>query len=521
MIYIFRNNTLEYFFGKDYSYSGYGDVYHIPEADEYLWWYQVPINFRKEQLVEELQTYPQRLLSVLEQIGSKTIYVFTLSKIVAVATVRSDVRVNKAINDFNNFIYALAERSNVKIIDIDDFLAKYSSADVFDWRYYMQSQMPYSLKLVRPFQVWWSRRMEEIKLQRKKCLVLDLDNTLWKGVVGEDGLSGIQMSGDYPGKAFHFWQVGIKQLKEDGVILALCSKNNLSDIEEVWQERQDMVLRPEDFAAMRINWQDKATNIREIAEELNIGLDSMVFVDDNPTERELIRQQLSMVVVPDFPNQPFELPELLQQLSDVYFGIYHLTEEDKKKTEQYAQNALRQREVAQYGNYTDYLKSLDMHLTIDKVTDTTLSRVAQLTQKTNQFNLTTRRYTETDIHAMLASGADIWTLTVIDRFGDYGLTGVLIITANNDIDTLLMSCRVLGKGIEEAFLKFVLAKSEDATITASYLPTKKNKQVESFYDKLGFTCLTEDNETKHYQAIIKDLNLQIAEYYTIIKKYGR
>ena len=353
-------------------------------------------------------------------------------------------------------------------------------------------------------------------LKRKKCLVLDLDNTLWGGVLGEDGIEGIQVDGDYPGKAYHYWQEGLKELERNGVILAICSKNNQIDVEALFAARE-MPLTLSDFACLRINWTDKTTNIREIAYELNIGLDSFMFVDDNPTERELIRQQLPMVAVPEWPSQPYELPIFYNQLVEDYFSVYTLTDEDKSKTEQYRQNANRALAQTQYSNMEDFLRSLEMRLTIAPATDITIPRIAQMTQKTNQFNLTTKRYAEADIHSLLDNGAQIWTLDVADRFGDNGITGLIILKPENGwiIDTLLMSCRVLGKGIEEAFFKNVIGRYKGA-LKAQYIPTAKNGQVADFYERMGLKLEEMNNEgVKEYSAQIETLESTIKDYYKI------
>ena len=240
----------------------------------------------------------------------------------------------------------------------------------------------------------------------------------------------------------------------------------------------------------------------------------MVFVDDNPTERELIRQQLPMVSVPEWPAQPYELPTFYAQLVKEYFSVYTLTEEDRKKTEQYRQNANRAQLQAQFTDMTDFLRSLEMKLTIAPATDVTIPRIAQMTQKTNQFNLTTKRYTESDIRTLLANGAQIWTLAVADRFGDNGITGLMIMTADGEIDTMLMSCRVLGKGIEEAFVKTVLSKFKIGEIRAKYIPTEKNGQVSDFWNRIGMREL-ESEGVKVYSAKIADLDLTIKDYYKI------
>ena len=318
------------------------------------------------------------------------------------------------------------------------------------------------------------------------------------------------------------------ELSKSGVILAVCSKNNEEDVLEAWEKNPFMVLTKQDFATWRINWTDKATNIREMAQELNIGLDSFVFVDDNPTERELIRQVLPMVEVPEFPAQPYELPVFFKEMVEKYFRVYSVTTEDKKKTEQYKANARRAQEQRSYVDFDSFLRSLDIQITIEAANEFNIPRIAQMTQKTNQFNLTTRRYTDADVRGFLKAGWNIWCISVADRFGDNGITGCIMVRPTPspeecfEIDTFLLSCRILGKGIEKAFVKKVLSILESEgmkEIWASYLPTAKNGQVADFYDKNGFRVEREDADgAKYYSLSLDRADLNIEDYYHITIK---
>ncbi|MBR1716797.1 MAG: HAD-IIIC family phosphatase [Paludibacteraceae bacterium] len=517
MTYVFRNNTIERFLTGDYIFSGYDDFSAVPEADAYLWWYQVPIKYNRDQLVAEVESYAQRLLWTVDQIGDKPLLILTLESVYDVNSNISDRRLAHAIEAFNSTAWNLAAtKANIQVVDFGAFLNRYSYFERIDWKFYFLSQMILNPRLAGDFRKWLDEQQRALALKRKKCLVLDLDNTLWGGVLGEEGIEGVQIDGDYPGKAYYYWQEGVKELERNGVILAICSKNNQADVEALFAARE-MPLSLKDFACTRINWNDKATNIREIAQELNIGLDSMVFADDNPTERELIRQQLPMVAVPEWPSQPYELPIFYAQLVADYFSVYTLTDEDKKKTEQYRQNAGRAQAQAQYTNMEDFLRSLEMKLTIVPATDITIPRIAQMTQKTNQFNLTTKRYTEADVRSLKDNGAQIWTLAVVDRFGDNGITGLMILKPEEgwSIDTFLMSCRVLGKGIEEAFFKTIIGQYK-GELHAVYIPTAKNGQVADFYEKMG---LKKESSTadgaKEYIAQIETLDTTIKDYYKI------
>ena len=521
MQFVFRNQTIERFFGKDYAFSGYDDISVIPdEAEGYVWFYQIPVKCDHGVLASEVNTYLQKLNLVLPQINeSKTVITMTLEPLFEMTLTDRDYRLRKAISEYNLALYSMGEQyANVKVVDFGEFLRRYPSSELMDWKFYFISQMGISPKLTKDFQAWWQQKMDSIALKRKKCIVLDLDNTLWGGVLGEDGISGIKIGGDYPGKAFLFFQESLLELSKTGVILTVCSKNTEQDVLEVWEKNPFMVLRKEHFAAWRINWKDKATNILDLAEELNIGMDSMVFVDDSPTERELIRQVLPMVEVPDFPVQPYKLPVFFKQLVETYFKVYSVTGEDAGKTAQYHANALRIQNQRKFVSHAEFVNSLGIQITIEEANEFNIPRIAQMTQKTNQFNLTTRRYTDADVRRFLEMGWRVWCLSVADRFGNQGITGCVMVEECR-IDTLLLSCRILGLGIEFAFVKTVLRLLKEAgydKLKAEYVPTTKNAQVSDFYDRCGFSLISENNGTKQYDVSLADSDLTIEEAYHMI-----
>ena len=526
--FVFRNNTVERFFPKGYLFSGYDDISVIPsEADGYVWFYQAPLRPDISAAVEELDGYLPKLDFVLASIPSdKTMIALTMDLYWSTPLTDDDHRLQEAVAGYNA---ALQERRkdspNLKVLDISEFTGNYPKEAILDWKYYFISQMGLNPKLSGDFLSWWQRKLDGIALKRKKCLVLDLDNTLWGGVLGEDGISGIKIGGDYPGKAFSFFLKSLLELSRAGVILAVCSKNNEEDVYEAWEKNPYLILRKEHFSTWRINWTDKATNLKSMAEELNIGLDSFVFVDDNPSERELVRQLLPMVAVPDFPSQPYGLPAFFNQILSDYFKVYSVTEEDRNKVAQYKANAARRQSRQAFSDFGAFLTSLELHLTVEPLNEFNITRVAQMTQKTNQFNLTTRRYTESDIRKMADEGMRIRCLSVSDRFGDDGITGVAILDGDR-IDSFLLSCRILGKGIETAFLKSVLSELRESgcdTVRADYYPTAKNGQVAEFYDHNGFSCSAGyPDGRKSYVLDLRDADLNIEEYYDIkIIGYGR
>ncbi len=521
MIYVYRNNTIENFFDRDYVFSGYGDIGCVPSnVDGFLWWYQMPLGTNQNRVAEEILNYIEKLKYVIHAVPpEKQFVIMTMEKFFSVTYIDSDDVVGHAIAQYNGYIKSLqCKLDNVKVIDISDFTCRYALDDMIEWRYYFTSQVGMNPKYRNAFKLWFNKKMESIRLARKKCLILDLDNTLWGGVLGEDGKHGILLGEDYPGNAYQYFQNALNELSKTGVLLAICSKNNESDVMEVWKENPNIVLKWDSITAHRINWQDKSTNIQEIAEELNLGLDSMVFIDDNPAEREWVRQRLPMVTVPEFPEQPYMLPVFFRNLVDNYFRVYSVTEEDKRKPEQYKASLLRNKSQKAFANMDDFIASLDIRLEIENANSFNIQRIAQMTQKTNQFNLTTKRYSDADIRALLNENWHIWCLRVQDRFGDSGISGCVFFDGRS-IDTFLLSCRVLGKGIEKAFLISVLKILHNmgfAYVDAVFIPTAKNMQVKCFYEQCGFMqTLSDEQGRKYYHLCLNDMSFEIGSSYSV------
>ena len=502
--FVFRNNTIERFFPKGWTFSGYDDISFIPDdAESYVWFYQAPVNYNRSALAAEISGYSEKFGYVLGRLRQeKTVIALTMAPALTPALTDGGHEVEEAIASYNLKLYeACRSHPNLRVIDFSEFTGRFPDSDLMDWKFWFISQMGMNPQLTGAFKSWWEKKMDGIALKRRKCLVLDLDGTLWGGILGEDGMEGIQVGGDYPGKAFHYFQEALKELAATGVILTVCSKNNEGDVMEVWEKHPFLTLRKNDFAAWRINWNDKAEGIREIAAELNIGLDSMVFVDDNPAERELVRQALPMVAVPEFPEQPYCLPTFFEELVSRWFRVYSLTEEDRHKTEQNKANAARKQAQAGFEDFDKYIESLCIKLDIREADEFSIQRVAQMTQKTNQFNLTTKRYDESAIRQMGERGCRIFTLAVSDKFGDSGISGCAIVDGD-EIDTLLLSCRVLGRKIEFNFISQILQMLKESgldAVKASYVPTAKNGQTACFYEKCGFSLISEENGVKRYR----------------------
>jgi FkbH-like protein len=341
-----------------------------------------------------------------------------------------------------------------------------------------------------------------------KCLVLDLDNTIWGGVVGDDGVEGIVLGqGSALGEAYVAFQQYARELSRRGVILAVCSKNDEASALEPFDRHPEMVLKRADIASFAANWSDKANNIRAIAQELNVGLDSLVFIDDSPFERDLVRRELPMVAVPEVVDDPTYFATTIADAG--YFEALSVTDEDRERTNQYRDNRDREISRASATDLDSYLRSLDMRLHQRRFDRVGLRRVVQLINRSNQFNLTTRRYTEDEVRAVMDDpGAFGLQLRLIDRFGDNGVIAIVIGRLQGDgdlyIDTWLMSCRVLGRQVEQATLILIAQEAERLgahRLIGHYIPSKKNGMVENHYAKLGFTVIDTDSAGESHNLL--------------------
>lgn len=403
----------------------------------------------------------------------------------------------EAFARINREIAAAARgHDHVYLLDYEALVARHGSEAWHDERLWAVSRLP-----IRPANLVhlareWMRFLHPLTGRVAKVLAVDLDNTLWGGVIGEDGMDGIKVGRDLGGLPFLNLQRAILDLHARGVVLAICSKNNTADAMEALQKHPGMLLRPSHFAAHRTNWQDKATNLREIAAELNLGIDSVAFIDDNPVERTWVRKQAPEVFVLDLPTDPGRYASALRDWP--IFERLRLTEEDRNRASFYAQDRERGELQSSAKSLEEFLQQLQIRISIDRMTPQTLPRIAQLTQKTNQFNLTTRRYSEGEMAAMASDpGVRIYALSASDRFGENGLVGVAILRlapAAWTIDTLLMSCRVIGRTIETALIAHIAADARAAgasTLLGEFIPTKKNAPAKDFFATHGFAGVGE------------------------------
>ena len=359
------------------------------------------------------------------------------------------------------------------------------------------AKIPYSLDAIPLLADHICRILAAARGLARKCLVLDLDNTLWAGVIGDDGVEGIKLGqGSAAGEAHLAVQKYALDLRHRGIVLAVCSKNEEAAALIPFREHDEMLLKEDHIAVFIANWTDKATNLKAIAKALNIGTDALVFLDDNPAERERVRQELPEVAVPEIGAEPAEYVPLLAGAG--YFEAIAFSDEDRKRAEMYQANSQRAQAMQSIGNLEEYLTSLEMRCSIRPFDALGRARISQLTNKSNQFNLTTRRYTEDDIANFEADPAKFtMQVRLEDRFGDNGMISVIIFDAGEEdwlCDTWLMSCRVLGRRVEEASLAHVAAAAKQAgakRLIGEYLPTAKNVIVVEHFAKLGFTLIEE------------------------------
>jgi FkbH-like protein len=332
-----------------------------------------------------------------------------------------------------------------------------------------------------------------VRRRPAKCLVLDLDNTLWGGVIGDDGLEGIKLGDDYPGNAYKAFQRAALSLMDRGILLAVVSKNDEEVAKQVFLEHPEMLLQWNHLAAARINWEPKSQNIRDLAVELNIGADAMVLFDDNPVERAEVQANAPEVGVVEVPTDPLRYEDALW--TSGFFDQVSLSAEDRRRTEMYHAERKRQTLSKSFTSVEQFLGSLEMVAEVGEADPTTLGRITQLVNKTNQFNLTTRRHSQADLDAMARDSSHLiaW-LRLHDRFGDQGLVGVAILRHEGEagvVDTYLMSCRVMNRHVEDALLSYVAEHAKRRgckTLIGDYLPTKKNAMVKDFYPRFGFAA---------------------------------
>jgi len=478
-----------------------------------------PPRAAQERIDEELAFWQQAWRLATEALGSRVVqvgYDCTLPGPMGyhlAGSPEADVGLVRQVNE------ALRRHlpAGAYFVDLPQVAGAMGRRQFYDPRRYFWTRQPFSeAGLVRLAEHVWAG-VRAVLTGPKKALVVDLDNTLWGGVVGETGPLGIVLGESPDGEAFLAFQRHLKGLARRGILLAVCSKNNPGDAREPFQKNPHMVLALDDFADFQACWDPKAEVLRRIARTLQLGIDSFVFFDDNPAEREQVRQALPEVEVVDVPEDPAEYVRALD--AGLWFESAGMTREDCRRSEQYQQEARRRQCQAEHASLDDYLRSLDMRADVRAVDEADLPRVVQLIGKTNQFNLTTRRHSIDEVRRLLAQpGAIGLSLRLVDRFGDYGLVAVILAVPEAEatgktgtdvlrIDTFLMSCRVIGRTVEEFLFNALLDRARRQgcrSLLGEYLPTAKNALVAELYDRLGLARLADSTTEGVGYAIAVD-----------------
>lgn len=476
-----------------------GDVLMVPAPEDLLapLYGSVLAPADQEELVtDRLDELKMAVSALLERLPDTTCYVVAFGTGRApsghILDPTAPARGQTAVTRFTDGVRELARLSpRVIVVDWDWHVRAVGSAGFVDERLWYLARMRLNPEGLSRLADLVARHVAAYHGSARKVAAIDLDGTLWGGVVGEVGLSGVDLGEEGTGLAFQDFQRELVRLRDAGVVLVACSKNNRDDVVDLFERHPAMIIELSDFASERINWQDKATNLREIAADLQLGLDSFVFFDDNPVERGWIEQALPEVAVPELPEDPSERPAFLR--AGRFFDRVGLTEADHLRAGSYVAQGQRSRLMAGSTSFGDFLRSLDQEVIIESVNDATLARAAQLCQRTNQFNLTTRRHTVADLERMMVSeDRELYVLSVRDRFGDSGITGLAILVFDDgraEIETFLLSCRVLGRRVEDALLAFLgdrtVARGAERLV-GQFLPTDRNMQAAAFLPERGF-----------------------------------
>jgi FkbH-like protein len=398
---------------------------------------------------------------------------------------------------------------NVRVIDTGEIVSDVGRKHAFDLRYYFRGKAPYSTafldRLARRLGAVW----RGFGAYFYKAIALDCDNTLWGGIVGEDLLDGIKLDPfDYPGNVFWRLQNELVSLERNGVLICLCTRNNAADVDEVLERHPAAVLKKHHIVLAKVNWSDKVTNLRQIAAELGIGLDSIVFLDDSPFECAAVRSQLPMVRTFQIPEELAELPRVITEIKELFLAG-GITAESRTKTEQYRQRARGGDLAASFDSHEAFLASLGLKVEVARDAKGSIPRISELTMKSNQFNLTTPRYGTTEVQQLMEdAGSTVYSMTVSDKFGSAGITGVLVMRWESSravVDSFLMSCRVIGRGVEFAIWNEVrrdALKRGCETLYGEYFPTAKNAQVADFFDRLGLPCVGANDGVRRYEMAI-------------------
>ncbi len=503
---------------KNFSVQGADEVVLMNFFDNLVPSLESRISSLEPEFLQDLQdklAFETRL--VLEEAASiRQVYVTLFHRFSPMVSLGGDEVISAVIGEFNKVLEEQCTGfANVSLISLDAIASEVGRSNIYNPRYYFRFKAPYTV-------LFFDELARRISLANRggasylyKAIVLDCDNTLWGGIIGEDLIGNIKIDPDaYPGKVYWTVQNEMLMLREMGLLLCLCSKNNPKDVDEVLENHEHQVLRDQHIITKKVNWNTKVENIQEIAAELNIGLDSLIFVDDSPFEIESVQSQLPQVKTFLVPKNIFKYPDLIYRIKELCLSGRR-DQAGGEKTVQYRIRAQGEAQRKQFATQADYLESLQIQVEVKRNDLKTIPRVSELSQKSNQFNLTTRRYTETDItNFMNDPDTDVFTLTARDRFGESGLTGIVILKYEDStviVDSVILSCRVIGRGIEYSFWNRLLelaVERECERINAEFIATVKNDQVREFYDKVGLTPVQANEDRRVYENEITKTKIQ-------------
>jgi len=466
----------------------FGELFRFP--------YSISISERKQFVAKKFHEIKNLIDKFVEKTNSKLVITkLNIPSFSPNGIFESKIEYNfqEMIEDFNHkLLENYLNSENTYVYDFEKFVAKNGEDNIFDYSQFFFGDLKISIEYLPVFGHDLMKYVIGYLGITKKCIVLDLDNTLWGGIVGEDGFNGIKLGPEPPGNTFMEFQRVLLSLHQRGIILAINSKNNFEDAIKVIKEHPYMILKEDHFASIRINWKDKVTNMRELLQEINIGSDSLVFIDDDPVNREFVKSIFPEILVLDISNDPSTYASVIENVID--FSVLKITEEDKNRGKMYFKQKIINELEESTPDLQTFLSQLDLKIIIKEVDEFTLPRVSQLILKTNQFNLTTKRYQELDIEKMIQDpNFIVGCAQVGDKFGDNGITGVFIIKKENKeewiIDSFLMSCRIMGRDIEKGIMTYIKNKAREnkvKRIKADFIQTQKNKPIENFLPNCEF-----------------------------------
>ena len=475
-----------------------------------------------EEGYERLGLWKQAISGLVEKFSTIPLFISTIdireNRIKSLSERKHSLELE---NDWYQFLQEQVEKlNNVYVFDLADLIADSGRKQFYSNKMWYMSSMPYSRDGLAIVSNEIDRVLSTAFESRKKIIALDLDNTLWGGVIGEDGINGIELSDHKEGQRYYDFQRQILEMKNRGIVLGIVSKNNEEDAEKAIQEHPSMLLRDNDFVSRKINWDNKAQNLKSMGKELNLTEGGFIFIDDNPVERETVKGECPEILVPDFPE---DTTELLSFAEEIWFNNcrpLRVLGEDLEKTKMYQNEAKRKYEQETSLNLDDYIKKLEMVVDIHRMQPEEKDRTVQLIGKTNQFNLTTKRYTSAEIDAIEAHDNNvIYVVHSSDKYGDNGLISVIILNKIEEqivIDSFLMSCRVMGRKLENVIIN-ELASYYKKTFKSAYIETSKNAPVKELYERLGFELLSDDGNQKKYEFNAEKYERKDFSYYKDIR----